>query len=145
MHHIYKNIIIAEFVHVLCSEKVGEGNKKKPAAKKNKKERKTRGRSGSLSQNEGAWKQAWDSWHSRGVHQGRITPLAVWTCQIQRGGKFPKTWLILLHLHRFWESKVYILALATLSKWSTQIMESLEAQVDHSHMWEFFQLWTEKT
>ena len=54
MHHIYKNIIIAEFVHVLCSEKVGEGNKKKPAAKKNKKERKTRGRSGSLSQNEGA-------------------------------------------------------------------------------------------
>ena len=37
--------MIAEFVHVLCSEKVGEGNKKKPAAKKNKKDRKTREKS----------------------------------------------------------------------------------------------------
>ena len=45
IEHIYKNIIIAEFVHVLCSEKVGEGNKKKPAAKKNKKDRKTREKS----------------------------------------------------------------------------------------------------
>ena len=38
-------LLIAEFVHVLCSEKVGEGNKKKPAAKKNKKDRKTREKS----------------------------------------------------------------------------------------------------
>ena len=32
-------------MHVLCSERVGEGKKKKPGIKKNKKDRKTRDRS----------------------------------------------------------------------------------------------------
>ena len=36
------HIPFAEFVHVLCTEGVGEGNKKKTGTKKNKRDRKSR-------------------------------------------------------------------------------------------------------
>ena len=35
-------VLFAEFVHVLCSEGVGEGNKKKTGVKKNKRDKKAR-------------------------------------------------------------------------------------------------------
>ena len=35
-------VLFAEFVHVLCSEGVGEGSKKKTGVKKNKRDKKAR-------------------------------------------------------------------------------------------------------